>query len=103
MYLQPLLAVDVLGDASPVTIGLALGLAGMGVLWGETRVHVSGLRETVKAQEAKITAMETRQASAEVREGRLAERFEALEKRLDRMEGKLDEILDQQRHPTRNA
>lgn len=93
MNLPTLLAAEVLSDASPITIGFGVGLAAMGVLWGETRVHVSGLREWVRAYESKISGLETRLASAEVREGRLVERFEALVARLDRMEGKLDQLL----------
>lgn len=100
MNIPTLLAIEVFGSDSPVTIGLAVGLGAAFLAYGEARVHIQGLRETVKAQEAKIDALETRQSSAEVREGRLLERFEALVTRLDRMEGKLDQILDQQRHPT---
>lgn len=93
------LAATVLGEDMTMTLGFGVLATGGIVTWAETRFHVSALRETVKAQEAKIGALEQRQASAEVREGRLVERFEALVTRLDRMEGKLDQILDQQRHP----
>ena len=57
MTLPTLLALDVLGDASPVTIGFAIGLAGMGVLWGETRVHVTGLREWKREAQAELSSL----------------------------------------------
>lgn len=90
---------DILGDGTPVTLGLSVGMVGLGVLWGETRVHVSGLREVVRSLQAQVVALETRAAAAEVREGRMAERYDALAARLDRMENKLDVIIaHQQRH-----
>lgn len=56
------LAADVLSEASPITIGFAVVIVGLGVAWGETRVHVSGLREWKSKAEQQIEALQTENA-----------------------------------------
>jgi uncharacterized protein YjdB len=45
MYVPTLLAVELIGEQSGVTIGLASGLVIVALAYGEARVHISGLRE----------------------------------------------------------
>lgn len=87
-------AVDVIGDNSPVTIGLAIGLLFVGGAWGQATMQIASLREWRKSKDAEDEALRGRVTAMEVREGRTVERVDALFVRLDRIEAKLDKLLE---------
>lgn len=93
-----LLAVDTLSDGSPITLGLAVGLAVVGIAWGEARHQISALREWRKEAEEREKARDLRLSSLEVREGRTVERMDYFASRLDRIDEKLDRLLERY-HP----
>lgn len=98
MNLPTVLAVEALGDSSPITIGFGIGLLAVGIAWGEARHQISALREWRKEAEEREKAREQRIAALEVREGRTMERLDYLATRLDRIDEKLERLLERS-HP----
>jgi hypothetical protein len=123
MNVPILLAAEVVGENTPVTVGLMLSVVVIGIAWGETRAKLAGV---IKAREDDATAYEkqreedrreidaARRESQEDRKGmrtdidmlklskeRTDMRQQSLETvlgkidaRMDRMDGKLDKVLE---------
>lgn len=84
-----LLAAEVLSEGSPVTIGLACGLVVVAVAWGESRVHISSLREWKREAEVKI-------AKLELAQGRTDEQLSSINKLLTEVRGMVLQLLQGQ-------
>jgi hypothetical protein len=97
--LVPVLAAEVVvGEGSAISLGLAIGLIGLGIAWGEARMQISGLREWRRTVEAEQSALLIRVGALEVREGRATQRIDHLTDQLARIEAKLDKLLEIRAH-----
>jgi hypothetical protein len=99
--IPPLLAVDVIGDSTPVTVGLMLSVAFLAFAWGEARSKLSQVisdnAEAKKEREAtnnRVGALELGKAASDIQLANISQT-------LTKMDSKVDRILEGETHNQR--